>query len=409
VAVGTLATAATLPLAVPAAAGALLAPADGELLQLGARLLHIKRALAAVEADPTTTDKDFDPWNEQLEQLTPQIFARTAVSREGIAVQVAAAIEGCRDLWEGAIPEDEGIWEVERPFIEAIARFAGVPAPEVKPHIYPIVSNAPTPFTDPIFPAIRRHRAALVEQFRRIKPAMDTPHADPKHDALDSAAQRAYSIADSVAKDLTKIEPTTILGAIALLDYVDGVHTGAVELPDDPKNYCSDSESLPKISADNLVSKFNGKPLELDFNFWVMRNVRAGITRYFHPDDAELTPFKPHDDPIYAAIETHKQGWQALGDFLPEQEKYELSAAGRNHDGLPAELEKRLDGINNAINGALDDLETTVPTTLAGAAALLQYLADFRDAGGEPMDADWYGAVHRNVALAITAAANPAA
>lgn len=112
-----------------------------------------------------------------------------------------------------------------------------------------------------------------------------------------------------------------------------------------------------------------------------------------------------------AAIETHKERWQDLGNFLPEQEKCELAqyAAGRNVDGLPGEMEKRLDGINNAINGALDDLETTVPTILAGAAALLQYLADFNAAGNEPLDSDWHESVHRNVALAIKSAMNSAA
>src|SRR5215475_7757825 len=87
------ASAAGLPaLAVPAVASALPAGADIELQQLGVRLLRVHRALDALEAGPPATDEAWDQCQSEQSDLVMEILRLTATTREGVAVQAAAAI-----------------------------------------------------------------------------------------------------------------------------------------------------------------------------------------------------------------------------------------------------------------------------------------------------------------------------
>jgi hypothetical protein len=129
-------SAATLPaLAVPAVASALPAEGDLELKQLGVRLLKANRDLNAILANPHHQDKEVDDAMGRIAALMPPIFSLTATTRDGLAVQAAAAASACRELWDdigGWATSDHPSWMVERPFIEAVCRHTGVTHPVVR-------------------------------------------------------------------------------------------------------------------------------------------------------------------------------------------------------------------------------------------------------------------------------------
>jgi hypothetical protein len=61
----------------------------------------------------------------------PPIFAHTATTLDGLAVQAAAATLACADLWDCHDPADEAGLDVERQFIEAVCRYTGVAHPAI--------------------------------------------------------------------------------------------------------------------------------------------------------------------------------------------------------------------------------------------------------------------------------------
>jgi membrane peptidoglycan carboxypeptidase len=134
--VSTAAGAAIAP-AIPIGAKASQVQSDTELLQLGVRLLRAKRdfeaALAQEKDDP---DDDVNAAMYQLGRLFKPIFASTASTKEGLAVQAAAAATACSELWDkdDGYDSDPTTWEVERVFIEAVCRHTGVAHPAVTRH-----------------------------------------------------------------------------------------------------------------------------------------------------------------------------------------------------------------------------------------------------------------------------------
>jgi hypothetical protein len=154
------ASAASLPaLAAPAVAGALPGDADTELKQLGVRLLQVHRMFDALHNDHGATDEDWKPHLDEQADLVPKILSQTAMTREGLAVQVVACISGCQEIWEEE--GSNGALDTERPFIEAIARYAGVqhPVRNIKP--WSPSDEFPEAKPDPIHGAIADFRSAL--------------------------------------------------------------------------------------------------------------------------------------------------------------------------------------------------------------------------------------------------------
>src|ERR1700739_1534633 len=89
---------------VMAAAGALPVGADAELLQLGAQLMAIERRIKDLDrrVENLPDDHTDDDMNALLDvrcDVVPKILALTATTRAGVAVQVAACIAGCEDIW----------------------------------------------------------------------------------------------------------------------------------------------------------------------------------------------------------------------------------------------------------------------------------------------------------------------
>jgi hypothetical protein len=87
--------------------------------------------MESVFAADNPTDDELELAHNPLTEIVPKILARTATTREGLAVQVAACIVGCREIWADEYAEEIGELDTERPFIEAVARYAGVAHPNV--------------------------------------------------------------------------------------------------------------------------------------------------------------------------------------------------------------------------------------------------------------------------------------
>jgi hypothetical protein len=77
---------------------------------------------------------------------------------------------------------------------------------------------------------------------------------------------------------LTKIQPTTMAGVLALLAYMDDFHVQTFELPEDPGDWHSGDQELTEyLEDDAILDKFDGEPVKLPYNVWIMRNVRAAL------------------------------------------------------------------------------------------------------------------------------------
>jgi hypothetical protein len=131
---------------------------------------------------------------------------------------------------------------------------------------------------DPIFAAIAAHREAFMLTLKAIKVRVPLHPRAPEAQAADAAVSAAHDVLAEAEIALIAIQPTTMAGVIALLDYIDDFHTQAIVLPEDPKNYHSEVSFLSDgLQDDRLINRFNGEPIELPFNFWIMNNVREAL------------------------------------------------------------------------------------------------------------------------------------
>jgi hypothetical protein len=135
--------------------------------------------------------------------------------------------------------------------------------------------------------------------------------------------------------------------------------------------------------------------------------VPAKITRKLSRKAVAAPKAKP--DPILAAIEEHRRAWDDLGQCS------DLDQAAIAGDKKAARKLKRLE---TAVADAQDNLVDIPPTTIAGAAALLAYAADFasNDNGEGWPDGEawtdrrkypWEVILHRNLAKALQTLAVP--
>jgi hypothetical protein len=261
-------SAATLPaLAMPAVASALPASADVELQQLGVQLLKENRNFDTLCADPNPDDNAVNEASGRIAALMPPIFSRTATTRDGLAVQAAAAAIACRELWDGigdwSSAEDPS-WQVERPFIEAVCRYTGVAHPVVtnEPANTPALDHSPEP--DPIFAAIEAHKEALAAVSAFL------PRQAEYEKAQWAAGKNGFSLSDDLQAEqdaiyeplgdavdaLVDTKPTTLAGARALLLYVEVVRVDGGGWPihsaEDEEGYADFSASIKNDWAARL-------------------------------------------------------------------------------------------------------------------------------------------------------------
>lgn len=136
----------------------------------------------------------------------------------------------------------------------------------------------PIGFDDPIFASIDNHRKALLHRFEACAAAVCLRDHTPEFDAANVVNDAAVDAEIAAQDDLISTVPTTMDGAIALLNYADDLCAQKVTLPLDPRNLHSDVESLMDFSG-GIVSVFDGEPLQLPFLFWVVRSARLSLQR----------------------------------------------------------------------------------------------------------------------------------
>jgi hypothetical protein len=134
-------------------------------------------------------------------------------------------------------------------------------------------------------------------------------------------------------------------------------------------------------------------------------------------------PTQPADDPIFEVISEYKRSWRAVAEA---DEAIDLAAAaGRKRcrpknewpvwvvedlegfmaagqQAVPVELVERRRIADDAYHVSIDGLASTVPTTLAGAAAMVEFVLD-----DDPQWAvGWHEDVMRNLANVLSRLVN---
>jgi hypothetical protein len=230
------ASAAALPaLTVPAVASALPTGADVELQQLGVRLLGINRRISNLEAGGPHTDEEFERVLAERIAVVPKILAHTATTIDGLAVQVVACISGCQEVWESE--GGDGAMDTERPFIEAVARYAGVrhPARNVRP--WSPSSDAYKPEPDLIFAALKAFDAAVEVE--------NAGYEARNEDAADKAFEQRWSAMLNVVETV----PTTLAGMRAKIEFATSVDYVFEALVDDEERVHAFLDTLYRSAA----------------------------------------------------------------------------------------------------------------------------------------------------------------
>jgi len=261
-----------LALPAVASAGVLAAGADdSELLKLGGQLLRANRVLDVALA--SYQDEQVDDAMHRIAALMPPIFSLTATTRDGLAVQAAAAAIACRELWDDVgewSTSDNPSWEVERPFIEAVCRFTGVAHPVVPDaasdaaaldHSTELASTAP----DPIFAAIEAHKRVHLHKLKVCSINFATDFSAPEKPNTDAADDAARTATEEAERHLSEIRPTTLAGVIALLAYADDFCTQKFALPGQEANWHSSDDDwmLGLHLRAGLKDRYSGEPVHL--------------------------------------------------------------------------------------------------------------------------------------------------
>ena len=130
---------------------------------------------------------------------------------------------------------------------------------------------------DPAFAAIATHYAALVTAMRASRETVDAESSvcAVQLEGAETAARRAECKAECA---LCNVTPTSVAGALALLEYVDDLYAGKIALPEDPIGWRCDGKSgwISDFKGDE-INAFSDEPIELPLIFWVARNARKAL------------------------------------------------------------------------------------------------------------------------------------
>ena len=116
---------------------------------------------------------------------------------------------------------------------------------------------------DPIFAVIAAHRAAYADLSRALSVLGKLPPTDPGYEEANAIAETVGNKVFRSAFDLTKIMPTTLAGAVALLEYIHFFNQGG--LPE------SNHELWPYDIGPHR------EELETPWPFLVMHNILTGL------------------------------------------------------------------------------------------------------------------------------------
>jgi hypothetical protein len=226
-------------------------------------------------------DAAYDKWNDACEprnKLALAILEIPSHTRIGDGVRAAAT------LVDNAGDMDD---VVEMMLWEMAARAGFKPPAEIAKRLGRKTAGTatmPKPKPDPIFAAIKAHHAAGVEWLRHVKfedklgkiiPSekrrnytindRDDPTVGKEDDPRWTAARKEFWTAhdklDNAAIALTKVAPTTVAGAAALLDYCAKTEAKM------------DGSLFPDLQDDDLVGNSVGVP----FLYFVCKNAAAAL------------------------------------------------------------------------------------------------------------------------------------
>jgi hypothetical protein len=204
------------------------------------------------------------------------------------------------------------------------------------PHVAAVV---PLPKVDPIIPAIAAHRESMLGCAAAASSKYEDGEAETR--AWNTAAEHQE---DCLAKLLTTM-PETSHGCARLLKYLDSRQW------DDP--------GQPSIFVGAFVHR--RRDVVAAAEGWFQRISRM-IERLDRTDIGATEASE--NDPIFEAIERHRLAWAELGD----------RCSALDEAGTP-EARAEEHRLNKAVNEARDEMIEIEPTTLAGAVALLRYVA----------------------------------
>jgi len=236
-----------------------------------------------------------------------------------------------------------------RSLLMGLAAAATVPAPALATAMGGLpASQAP----DPIFAVIAEHRAAQEAVYV-------TFGANDLDDDEDPNKAMALERATAAEWPLFTTAPTTVAGAAALLQYVgsDAHETWQNEVRgsrDTVLSYASRYEGRLRAATHRF-------PLHVGAA--LRRMIGTAVVR-------EIAPAEP--DPIFAAIERHRQARSKLSDVVAAAD---LAFDDPQYDAM----QKPLDKANRkemALSWKLIEIE---PTTAAGLTAIMQYVVEIGD------------------------------
>jgi hypothetical protein len=133
--------------------------------------------------------------------------------------------------------------------------------------------------TDPIFAAIERHRRLYLKQMASGQIAFHLHVGTPVHEAAAAKHKREDDACDSAAIALTTIQPTTLAGVLALMDYAAAFNTGRLFLPNDPEEWRSWPGDWPGDRHPALNDETVLRAIDSDepFAWFLMRNIRNAL------------------------------------------------------------------------------------------------------------------------------------
>jgi hypothetical protein len=222
---------------------------------------------------------------------------------------------------------------------------------------------------DPIFAVIAEHRAAVEALVRSLH--LSGRLLGPEFDAAQVLTDEASTHADGYLRQVLTVQPTTLVGAVALL-----AHVGLPEFLDRSEFKGEDETilSAPIHGDDECPFKIAAK----DFPTRLAETMR-GLIGQSWVSPARVAQ-QPVADPIYAAIERSRLAWAEL----------EAHCSALSDAGTPEAHAEEL-RLNHRVSAADEKMVETDPTTIAGAVALLRYVADHERSGktlGDMLNAD---------------------
>lgn len=208
---------------------------------------------------------------------------------------------------------------------------------------------------DPIFAAIADHRAACIAYRQACRKEGRIDGRSPDYAAAEEASNAALHREGEVLEALLKCQPTTLAGVAAVLD-----HLSLPEFLIEGRKGTGMTTLEGRFECESHAArKYPGR-------------LAAAVRKISGVAPLALAPVSA--DPIYAAIELHRAAWEEHNDNCSRLDDL---------DTPEAKLEE--ERLGDAVTVTGDEVYGTAPTTLAGAAALLRYVARLND-GGLPLD-----------------------